>query len=267
MKLSIITINKNNLRGLKKTMDSVLMQTSKDYEWIIIDGGSTDGSVDLINENAEHIAYWVSEPDSGIYQAMNKGIIVATGDYLQFLNSGDCLASSDIVSSFIGNHLHGDVVYGNAIIVDNNNMEIYKYQAPEFVTLSYFWNKRLNHQATFFKSHCFAEQKYDEGYSIISDVKMYMYLLYNGFSYEKWDVDVVRFETGGIGSQNMLLAHDEFCNALNQTLPAGIKADYDEFIQIRDVDLYKTIKRIVNSRRWVRNLARLVLLPFQLILK
>jgi glycosyltransferase involved in cell wall biosynthesis len=89
MKLSVITINYNNAIGLRKTIESVVNQTFRDYEYIIIDGGSTDGSVDVIKEYADKIDYWVSEPDKGIYNAMNKGVAAAHGEYTNFLNSGD----------------------------------------------------------------------------------------------------------------------------------------------------------------------------------
>ena len=93
-KLSIITINYNNLEGLKRTVESVINQTSKEFEYIVIDGGSNDGSGAYIESKSEHIDYWVSEPDKGIYNAMNKGIAKASGEYLLFLNSGDHLFSN-----------------------------------------------------------------------------------------------------------------------------------------------------------------------------
>ena len=89
MKLSIITVNLNNLEGLKKTYESVVCQTFTDYEWLVIDGGSTDGSREFIEEHQDKFAYWCSEPDKGIYNAMNKGIVRAKGEYLNFMNSGD----------------------------------------------------------------------------------------------------------------------------------------------------------------------------------
>lgn len=96
MKLSIITINYNNREGLRKTIESVVAQTTREFEYIVIDGGSTDGSVDVIKEFSDYIDYWVSEPDKGIYNAMNKGVKVAHGDYCQFLNSGDWLYDSNV---------------------------------------------------------------------------------------------------------------------------------------------------------------------------
>ena len=105
MLLSIITINWNNAAGLEKTLQSVASQTCRDFEHIIVDGASTDGSVDIIKsyvESAPHHVDWSSEPDKGIYNAMNKGIRKATGDYIQILNSGDCLAADDVVERMVG---------------------------------------------------------------------------------------------------------------------------------------------------------------------
>ena len=89
MFLSIITVNFNNKKGLIQTIETVVNQECKDFEWIIVDGGSTDGSVEVIQDHIKHVDFWVSELDQGVYDAMNKGIKVATGDYILFLNSGD----------------------------------------------------------------------------------------------------------------------------------------------------------------------------------
>src|SRR5574344_588656 len=110
--ISIITVNKDNCAGLKFTIDSVLCQTFKDYEWIVIDAASTDGSVELIKQYQEHISYWVSEPDGGIYAGMNKGILKATGEYILFLNSGDLLVNNEVLQSIVDLSLLGDVVLG-----------------------------------------------------------------------------------------------------------------------------------------------------------
>ena len=103
MKLSIITINRNNATGLEKTMRSVATQTFKDFEYIVVDGASTDGSVDVIKKLEPEFKHlkWVSEPDSGIYNAMNKGMRMASGEYFQILNSADCLASEDVIERML----------------------------------------------------------------------------------------------------------------------------------------------------------------------
>lgn len=99
MKISIITINFNNKDGIEKTISSVVAQTYKDIQYIIIDGDSTDGSVEVIKKYHEDIDYWISEPDKGIYDAMNKGILKATGDYVLFLNSGDYLSIEELLTN------------------------------------------------------------------------------------------------------------------------------------------------------------------------
>ena len=99
--LSIITINKNDAKGLEKTLESIWKKQSfKDFEHIIIDGASTDNSINIIKKYASHLSYWVSEPDKGIYNAMNKGIIKAKGNYLLFLNSGDWLENDILARVF-----------------------------------------------------------------------------------------------------------------------------------------------------------------------
>ena len=100
-KISIITVNYNDREGLKKTIESVINQTWQDFEFIIIDGGSTDGSREVIEQYKDKIDYWISEPDKGIYNAMNKGIKAASGEFLLFLNSGDRLIDKNITEKVI----------------------------------------------------------------------------------------------------------------------------------------------------------------------
>ena len=120
MKLSIITVNLNNKDGLQKTIDSVISQTYKDFEWIIIDGGSTDGSKELIENYSDYVSYWVSEPDKGIYNAMNKGIKQSHGEYLQFLNSGDIFIEDNTLKQVVSQLVNEDIVFGYAVIINNN---------------------------------------------------------------------------------------------------------------------------------------------------
>ena len=239
--VSIITVNYNNCKGLKITLESIRIQTSKDFEWIVIDGGSTDGSKELLEENANFISYWISERDSGIYEAMNKGVKAAKGDYLQFLNSGDSLADKDIIKRFCERNNTEDVIYGNAIIVDGQDYEVKRFHAPEFVKLSYFFGHALNHQATFFSKRCFDGYLYNEDNRIASDIELYMYLMYNNYTFNKWNEYIVRFDNTGLSTQK---SKDELGGIVDRLLPAGIKADYEEMIQFRDVDLAIVIKKI-----------------------
>jgi len=120
--LSIITINKNNAAGLEKTIESVIGQTSNDFEYIVIDGASSDGSVEVIQKYADKINYLVSEPDTGVYNAMNKGIRKAQGTYCLFLNSGDWLVSPETLDNFFKETVTNtaDIFYSDAIFSDNS---------------------------------------------------------------------------------------------------------------------------------------------------
>src|SRR5574344_525947 len=134
MKLSIITINNNDAAGLEKTIKSIINQTFTDYEYIIIDGGSTDESVEVIKKYTEHIDYWVSEPDKGIYNAMNKGINQTEGEYLNFLNSGDTYYDNNVLNK-IKDWLNYDIVAGQCII---DNRKEYGFINHEITMLDLF---------------------------------------------------------------------------------------------------------------------------------
>jgi glycosyltransferase involved in cell wall biosynthesis len=151
MKLSIITINYNDLAGLKNTVDSVINQTWKGYEHIIIDGGSTDGSETYIEQNAPHFSYWVSERDKGIYNAMNKGIAKANGEYLLMLNAGDVLHSNEVLSKvFDKTNYTQDIIYGD---VDRESKGVVFTESifPDKLTFGFLRNGMISHQAVFFK--------------------------------------------------------------------------------------------------------------------
>ena len=120
-KISIISINYNDAIGLKKTIDSVRIQKYTDFEYIIIDGGSTDGSLELIKENEGRINYWISEADKGVYNAMNKGILAAKGEYLLFLNGGDWFSNTESLGFLANNTGDFDIVFGNTYFYYSEN--------------------------------------------------------------------------------------------------------------------------------------------------
>lgn len=200
MKLSIITVNLNNRDGLKKTIDSVVSQTYKDFEWIVIDGGSTDGSKELIEQYAEHFSYWVSEPDKGIYNAMNKGIKVAKGEYLLFLNSGDWLCDEDIILGFVDGSFTADVVDGDINFVFKNGIE--RANAPDSVDFGFFLYNSLWHPSAFIRKSLFEKYGlYEEQYRIISDWEFFLRtLVVYGASYEHFHKVVSFFPFDGISA-------------------------------------------------------------------
>lgn len=166
--LSIITINKNDAEGLKRTLESIWdKQVFKDFEHIIIDGASTDRSVDVIKEYESKLAYWISEPDNGIYNAMNKGIVKAQGDYLLFLNSGDWL-EDDILSQVFKEGLTEDIVYADFYWYYNKD-KIVPELYPDELTVPFMLTHSLGHPSSFIKRVLFKDMLYEEKYRIISD--------------------------------------------------------------------------------------------------
>jgi glycosyltransferase involved in cell wall biosynthesis len=152
-KISIITINYNNLEGLKKTVSSVTNQTWKGFQFIIIDGGSNDGSLEYIKTNEDVFDYWVSESDNGVYHAMNKGIKNANGEYLFFLNSGDQFYNKKVLEKNNSFLKEKDIIYFNLKVIDENKVFIKEY--PEVLSFSYFVKDTLPHPATFIKKELF----------------------------------------------------------------------------------------------------------------
>lgn len=180
--LSIITVNLNNRDGLKKTIDSVIAQTFKDFEWIVIDGGSTDGSRELLEEYSEHFAYWCSEPDNGIYNAMNKGVEHAKGEYCQFLNSGDWLAEETVLAEASKMMCGCDVLYGDIDFYKEG--VLVKHSAyPDCLSFDNLYYGALGHNSCFIKTVLLREYPYDEGLKIVSDWKFLfqMFLLNKSF--------------------------------------------------------------------------------------
>lgn len=211
MKLSIITINYNNYEGLKKTINSVVEQTYQDFEWIVIDGGSTDGSKELIEQYTEHFSYWVSEPDKGIYNAMNKGIQQAKGEWLQFLNSGDWLYSNDILETIFSQEWEADILYGNVAIgysINNDEKKYYIKKYPPQVSLDYFFKECINHQSGFYKRELFDDHIFSESLAIISDWKLHIEFCMIGKRYHYIDLIIAGYEGDGISSNEIMVKQE-----------------------------------------------------------
>lgn len=169
MKLSIITINYNNFQGIEKTIKSIVSQTFSDFEYIVIDGGSSDGSLEVIQKYSDKIDFWISEPDSGIYNAMNKGIRQAKGEYLLFINSGDYLEGINSLSKIMDNVSSVDIVYFNLKVMNPDNSFFIK-EYPEKVDFGYFMTKTLPHPASFIRKELFLKYGvYNEKMKIVSD--------------------------------------------------------------------------------------------------
>jgi glycosyltransferase involved in cell wall biosynthesis len=223
-KLSIITINYNNKKGLLKTIESIVNQTFNDFEFIIIDGGSTDGSLEIIKEFSNKIDYSVSEPDRGIYNAMNKGIIVATGEYCNFMNSGDCFYDGNILEKVFKNKTLADILIGKAKTSHRIILP------PVNPTFNYFYTRKsINHQAAFIKRKLLIKYPYDEiNLKIVSDWKFFFdALIIDNCSYKSMDEFIVNFDDSGIGSSDITYNILEQSNVIKSTIYPRILEDYN----------------------------------------
>lgn len=234
LKLTIITINYNNLEGLKRTVESVVNQTWQEFEYIIIDGGSSDGSAEYIESQKEHFDYWVSEPDKGIYNAMNKGIVKATGEYLLFLNSGDHLYSDRVLEQNHKSIAGHNIIYFNLQVIDKTETFIKKY--PDELLFSFFINDNLPHVATFIKASLFDKVgMYDESLKIVSDWKFFVESVckFNS-SYIRIDETLTTFYLDGLSSdfKNKDLICEEGQKVLKSSFQAFIK-DSIELVELK----------------------------------
>lgn len=169
-KLTIITINFNHKEGLKRTIDSIVNQTFTDYEWIVVDGGSTDGSKELLEQYQDHFAWWCSEPDKGVYNAMNKGITQATGEYINFMNSGDMFATPTILEEIFSKSYTVDILYGIMVRGNINGPQNNTPLLKPNIEWYDFYYCTFNHQATFTKRRLYtAIGLFDETYHLYGD--------------------------------------------------------------------------------------------------
>ena len=238
MFLSIITINYNNYTGLAKTIQTVIGQANKDFEYIVIDGESTDGSVDIVRQVSKQFGErlkWISEPDKGIYNAMNKGIRMASGDYVQFLNSGDCLSSDDVTERMLEELKKSDypsILYGNMLkdMPDGKVMRDRCFAGQEISFLG-FYTGTLNHSPAYIRKDLFEKYGfYDENLRIVSDWKWYLQAIILGEEKPVYtDIDVTLFDMHGISETNKELDKAERKKVLGELIPHTILSDYDSW--------------------------------------
>ena len=202
MKISVITINYNDREGLAKTMESVLSQTARlgvDYEYIVVDGGSSDGSAEVMAQYADKLAYGVSEPDGGIFNAMNKGIKAASGDYLNFMNAGDYFAAPDVLERVVKKLDGKDFHIGHQ---QNLNPHAHLIKAPRRISACSLVVQPLPHQATFIRSALLKARGYNEQFKVIADwEQMVVEFLVNNRTYERLDFVVACFDTTGLSAR------------------------------------------------------------------
>lgn len=247
-KISIITVNRNNAEGLEKTILSVINQIYNSFEFIVIDGASTDSSTAIIKKYEKYITYWVSEGDTGIFNAMNKGIRQASGDYCYFLNSADSFVSKDVLTKIFGSHRQtAPFINGNQI----NDFGTHQQKVPclnrQLTLFDFYWGT-IKHQATFIRRDLFKKYGlYDENLRIISDWKFFLQTV--GLHNEQvtfTDTDIVFFEWNGMSTNPKLEKQhqEERLRVLNELIPKSIQSDYERFKEMSNYEyISETIKK------------------------
>ena len=200
--ISIITVNYNNREGLEKTIHSVKSQSFQDFEYIVVDGASSDGSAELLKEHTDRINIGISERDSGVYNAMNKGIRVSSGDYLLFLNSGDFLVDNQVLENVLNYKLERDIVYGDMRIRwSENNLSLGKM--PQTINSFHLYKDTIWHPVTFIKRDLLiACGLYNENYKLVADYDFFCKAMIQKNAASKYiPVCIAEYNTEGMSSR------------------------------------------------------------------
>ena len=262
MTISIITINRNNAQGLRRTLNSIVSQTSHDFEHIIVDGASEDESVSYIHDYVlsskaiGRCVEWISEPDKGIYDAMNKGIKMVQGEYCLFLNSGDVLANDTVLEELLLNKPVADIVSCNAILNKSQYHEERYCISPQQVRASDLILSNLPHQATLIRTSLFTSiHMYDTAFKVVSDWLFFIeaILKFNA-SYQHIHMFLARCETEGISNNpaNNAMMNEEFHRGLSKVLPLF----YDDYVKMKneklnsDRDYLTFVNKFFTSGLW-----------------
>ena len=216
MRLSIITINYNNDIGLKDTFESIKKQTNHNFEYVVVDGNSNDGSKNVIQEYQEYINKWISEPDTGIYNAMNKGAKMSTGEYMLFLNSGDFLYHENVIDKLLSESFNEDIVCCSMYSFDDKSNHI--CLPPKNVSLyTFIGGGSMLHPSTLIKRQIYDKVGgYIEEYKIISDWCFFVdSMVVNNCTYKVLDnIILTSFNEFGVSSKdyqnNRYTAQQEF---------------------------------------------------------
>ena len=209
MKISIITICFNNQKEVQETIDSVLTQSFKNIEYILVDGGSTDGSLKIIHANFDKIDFIISEPDKGVYSAINKGLKIATGDVIGLLHAGDLFYDNNVLSLIekAFRDSESDLVYGHSMVLSENRDKLIRKN------ISPTYNDNLmrrgwfpSHQSVYFKTSVFTQcGYYNEDYKIAGDYEFLLRVLcVFDLKASRIDAFIIKFYLGGISSKNII---------------------------------------------------------------
>jgi len=266
-KLSIITINYNNNVGLIKTIESIIKQTWTEFEYIIIDGGSTDGSLETIAKYKNHINHYISEKDNGVYDAMNKGIKIANGDYINFMNSGDFYFENTILESIQEKlDLKTSIAYGDSFYFNEEGYDRVE-KTPSKLSFSHFFTSGINHQASFIKRELFFKYfMYNTTYKICSDWEFFLYTICKkNEPYLHLNKTICYYDFSGISAnpKNLSIYYEEREIILKKYFPLF----YDDYIYF-DKNYDRRIRKLfrLQNNKILWRIVKLFITIFLLIL-
>lgn len=250
-KISVITVVYNGVEFIEKTLRSVLNQNYPHIEYIVIDGNSTDGTVDIIKKYGDRIAYWISEPDKGIYDAMNKAIDRATGKWINFMNAGDYFYSDNAIKDMFSTDIDIDqyaIIYGDAEFRLKNIAYIVP-AGDECNTNEYM---PFSHQAAFVKSDIAKAIKFDTSYRIIADTALSLKLLREGHQFRHIPVVVCSYDAQeGLSVQNSIKRSKELVDMQVKLNGADANSPYFKKY-IRNAYIKQYFKKIIPGFIWTK---------------
>lgn len=260
IKISIITVCKNAEPHIKTCLESIINQTYTNYEYIIIDGKSEDGTINIINQYSTHINKLISEPDDGLYQAMNKGVKLATGDFIYFLNSDDYLCDTEVLKDVVAiltAQPEADFLYGNMQLRNTSGqISIHVPPSPQELQTEMIFSCAIPHPTSFFKADLFTKLgMFDESYQISGDYEWFTRLLKNNnLKLVYSDRLISSYYCGGISGINLRLAYQEVFKAQNSS---SLYSNYDADLRINKLqqfcvdqqELIGTLRKLSEDRQ------------------
>ncbi len=218
-KITVVTVTYNAEQYLEQTIKSVIAQDYPNIEYIVIDGASSDKTVDIIKQYEKYITYWISEADSGIYDAMNKGIDIATGEWINFMNAGDLFSTNMILKDIFYKNYNSSVLYSDTYIINKNLDIISEYKAENLE--NFFISKMpFTHQSSFTKLDVISNFPFRRDYKLASDFDLFFKLYIKKYKFEYLpNVKIAKFLVGGIHTFNMIKYTSEALNSLIMEYP------------------------------------------------
>ncbi len=205
---TIITVCLNIASTIRRTCESIVNQTFQDFQWIVVDGASTDGTLDILKEYSSRINILISEPDKGIYNAMNKGIKLATGEYINFMNGGDEFYNNAVLQKVVDTEPTADVIYGDIMV--NTGKTLYLHRNQRLLCPKSLYKQTISHPASFVKRSIMLRYRFDESFKIAADYDFFTKIYFRKkYTFKRLDITIAIFYLDGISSTNIIVTQQE----------------------------------------------------------